>query len=108
MSFSKAQEYFQNRGYKLATTDSPPTLKAEYGAELYVFTYAAPHDEHPPKCLTIYPVPGVPYQEATGRATGVQMKKIEKGSTVTTDHGAIPLRVDESDTKLIIYLGDCG
>jgi len=108
MSFPEAEKYFGNRGYKLTTSATPPTLTAEYGAEKYVFTYAAPGDEHAPRCLTVYPAPGLPYQEATGRATGVLMKKIEKDGTVKTAHGEIPIHVEESETKLVIRLGECG
>jgi hypothetical protein len=108
MSFSDANAYFTDRGYKLTTSDAPPTLTAEYGAEKFVFTFAAPNDDHPPRCLTLYPAPGIPYQEATGRATGVLMKKIEKDGVVKTARGEIPIHVEETETKLVIRLGDCG
>jgi hypothetical protein len=108
MSFQDAQSYFDHRGYKLTTSDTPPTLTAEYGAEKYVFTYTAPKDEHPARCLTLYPAPGIPFQEATGRATGVQMKKIDKDGTLKTAHGDVAIHVDEGPDKLIIRLGECG
>jgi hypothetical protein len=109
MGFAKAEEYFRGRGYKITVSDSPPTLKAEYGAELYVYTYAAPKDEHAPRCLTLYPVPGESWQEATGRATGAPLRHLEKDRTsVETGHGKVPLRVDESETKLVVRIGDCG
>ena len=107
MGFSDAQKYFDSRGYKLTTNDAPPTLTAEYGAEKFVFTYASPKDEHPPRCLTLYPAPGIPYQEATGRATGVRMKKIAKDGTLKTSHGEIPIHVDEGPSTLVIRLGEC-
>lgn len=108
MGFAKAEEYFRTRGYKITSSDAPPTLKAEYGAEMYVYTYAAPKDEHPPRCLTLYPVPGSSWQEATGRATGAPLRHLQKdATTVETDHGRVPLRIDESETKLVIYIGEC-
>jgi hypothetical protein len=107
MGFAAAQSYFDGRGYKLTTSDTPPSLTAEYGAEKFVFEYDAPKDERPPRCLMLYPAPGIPYQEATGRATGVLMKKIDKDGVVKTAHGDMPIHVDESDTTLIISLGTC-
>jgi hypothetical protein len=108
MSFPEAQKYFDHRGYKLTTSDAPPTLTAEYGAEKYVFTYSTTNDEHPSRCLTLYPAPGIPYQEATGRVTGVMMKKIEKDGVLKTAHGDVAIHVDETPTKLVIRLGECG
>ena len=108
MGFAQADAYFRGRGYKISETDSPPTLRAEYGAELYVYTYAAPKDDHPARCLAFYPAPGVPYQEATGRITGTPLRRIDKSTpTIDTSRGKVPFRVDENDTKLIIYIGDC-
>jgi hypothetical protein len=109
MGFAKADDYFRGRGYKITTSDSPPTLKAEYGAELYVYTYATPKDEHPPRCLTVYPVPGTGWEEAAGRATGAPLRHLEKDkTTVETGHGKVPLRIEESESKLVVHIGDCG
>jgi len=109
MGFAKAEEYFRGRGFKVTTSDSPPTVIAEYGAELYVFTYAVAKDEHAPRCLTVYPVPGTGWQEATGRATGAPLRHLEKDkTTVETAHGKVPLRVEESESKLVVHIGDCG
>ena len=107
MNWKSAADYYTNRGYKVTTTPSPPTLKAEYGAELAVFTFAAQNDDQPAKCIAFYPPIGMPWQEATGRLTGTQMRKLENAKTVKTAHGERPLRVDESATKLIIYIGEC-
>jgi hypothetical protein len=105
MNWKAATTYFGNRGYKMTVT--PPTVRAEYGAELLVFTFTAADDEKPAKCLTYYPVPGETWQEATGKVTGVQMRKLENAKTVKTEHGEVPLRVDASDVKLIVYVGEC-
>jgi hypothetical protein len=107
MNWSKAEGYFRHRGFKVTSTDTPPVLKAEYGAELFVFTYAAPKDSNPPKCLVLYPAPDITWEEATSRATGTPPSRLKKGGTVHTDHGEIPLRVDEGESKLIVRLGDC-
>ena len=108
MSWRSAEAYFGGRGYKMTSTDSPPTLRAEYGAELVVYTFATPKDDKPPRCLTFYPPPGIGWQEATGRVTGVPLRKLESGKTVRTDRGELALRIDQSDTKLIVYVGECG
>jgi hypothetical protein len=108
MSWPKAEAYFKHRGFKVTTTDSPPVLKAEYGAELFVFTFSAPKDESAAKCLALYPAPEITWEEATSRATGTPPSRLKKGGTVHTDHGDAPLRVDEGDNKLIVKLGDCG
>lgn len=107
MNWKGAEDYYTNRGYKLTTTPAPPTIKAEYGAELVVFTFTAQNDDKAAKCLAFYPPIGMPWQEAVGRLTGTPMKKLENGKTVKTAHGDVLLRVDESATKLIVYLGDC-
>jgi hypothetical protein len=107
MNWKTAETFFTNRGYKMTTTDSPPTLKAEYGAELVIYKFAAPKDDKPARCLTYYPAPGIPWQEATGRVTGTALKKLENAKSIKTDHGELPLRVDASDTKLILYIGEC-
>ena len=107
MNFSKAEVYFKHRGFKVTAQDSPPTLRAEYGAELFVFTYGAPKDENPPKCLVLYPAPDVPWQEATSRATGTPPSKLKKGGVVRTEHGDMSLAVDEGENKLIVRIGDC-
>jgi hypothetical protein len=56
MNWPKAEAYFKHRGFKVTTTDSPPILKAEYGAELFVFTYTAPKDQNAAKCLADVPL----------------------------------------------------
>jgi hypothetical protein len=108
MSWPKAEEYFRRRGFKVTTSDSPPTLKAEYGAELFSFTYAAAKDPGAPKCLVLYPAPEITWEEATSRATGTPPSKLKKDGTVKTDHGEIAVHVEQGENKLIVRLGDCG
>lgn len=108
MGWPKAETYFKHRGFKVTTTDSPPVLKAEYGAELFVFTYATPKDQNAAKCLALYPAPEITWEEATSRATGSPPNKLKKGGTVHTDRGDVPVRVDEGENKLIVKIGDCG
>jgi hypothetical protein len=107
MNWKAVEGYFGARGFKMTRSTTPPTIKAEYGAELYVFAFADANDDKPPRCLTYFPPPGMPWQEATGRITGTQMRKLENAKSVHLERGDVPLRVDASDTKLIVYVGDC-
>ena len=108
MNWAKAHDYYSNLGFRVTTTDSPPTLRAEHGAELFIFTFAKPNDTQPPRCLALYPEPNVPWQEAVGRATGASLQKLKIGSPVPMSDGDVALRVDEAKDKLIVYLGNCG
>jgi hypothetical protein len=107
MSLAVAREYYKGLGWRVTVSESPTVLKAEYGAELMVFSYAAPNDSQP-RCLTLYPVPQMPWQEAVARATGAQLPKIKQGAPVPLPDGDVPLRVEEGSDKLVIHLGSCG
>ncbi len=107
MNWRKAREYYSQLGFHVTTTDSPPTVHAEHGSELYIFTYSKPEDPLPPRCLAIYPKPDLPWQEAVGRATGAQLQKLKLGSPVPTSDGNVTLRVEEGKDKLVIHLGNC-
>src|SRR6478736_3355101 len=39
LGWSAAKKYFESRGYKVTGADAPPTLKAEYGSEVFTFSY---------------------------------------------------------------------
>jgi hypothetical protein len=108
MSFGQAKAYFSERNYSIQTTDQPASLRAEYGSERFVFDYESPNDTKPPKCLTLYPAPGVPWDEATARATGAAPDKLKRGTPIKAERGELPLKVDDSANKLIIRIGNCG
>lgn len=108
MSWGQAKDYFSNRNYTVQTTEQPPTLKAEYGAERFVFDYEAADDTRPPKCLTLYPAPGVPWDEATARATGAAPDKLKRNAPIKLARGELPLKVEEGPQKLIVRIGNCG
>jgi hypothetical protein len=107
MTLSVAREYYKGLGYRVTVTDSPSVLKAEYGAELLVFSYGGPTDGQGPLCLTLYPPPQMPWQEAVARATGAQLQKIKPGAPVSLPDGDVPVRVEEGTDKLIVRLGKC-
>jgi hypothetical protein len=109
MSFAKARDYYKSLGFRVTPSESPPGLRAEFGAELLVFGFATVNDPAPPRCLTYYPPPQMPWQEAVARLTGAQLNRIKQGAPVPLPDGEVPLRVDESQEKLVIYLGSgCG
>ncbi len=108
MSWAVAEAHYKGRGYKLTKTEQPPSLRAEYGADLVVFSYASVSDANPPQCVTLYPVPTMPWQEAVARATGAQLPKIQEGKPVPLpDGGTVALALVKEEQKLIIRLGRC-
>ncbi|HEY3237095.1 MAG TPA: hypothetical protein VGJ84_20415 [Polyangiaceae bacterium] len=115
MSWQQAKEYYSNRGYSIHGGDEGQpggarggaTLKAEYGGELLVFTFAIANDSQPPKCLTLYPPPGTSWQEATGRVTGVQPGRLKSSTPIKAARGNLSFRVDEDEHKVVVHIGDC-
>jgi hypothetical protein len=107
MNWTKAHDYYSNLGFRVVTSDSPPTVRAEHGSELFIFTFTKVNDDQPPQCLTIYPEASVPWQEAVSRATGAPIQKLKIGSAVPMSEGNVALNVDEGKDKLVIYLGSC-
>jgi hypothetical protein len=108
LGWKQAEAYFSSRGFKIQTTTTPPTLRAEYGAELIVYTFDSVGSTEPARCVTLYPAPGIPWMEATARATGVQPRFLkQEGGTVRIKRGAVPLVVDERDDGLTVQVGEC-
>ena len=107
MSWPSAKDYFESRGYKVTTLTGPPTLKAEYGAELYVFSYSAVEDLQAARCVRLYPPPGIPWQEWTSRATGTPPNRLKPGGTVKSAHGDLPLQVEDTESKVLVHIGSC-
>lgn len=108
MSFSKARDYYKSLGFRVTAGDAPPALRAEYGAELLLFSFEN-KDDAGPRCLTYYPPPQMPWAEAVARLTGAQLNRIKPNAPVPLSDGNVPLRVDEGKDKLIVYLGaGCG
>lgn len=105
MPISVAEKYFTLRGYKVKRDGA--TIRAEYGSELYVFQYDSDADGRPPACLVLYPPPGMSWQEATARFTGLNPDKLKSPGTVHVARGDLPLKVDEDEIKLIVRIGTC-
>jgi hypothetical protein len=109
MTRKRAEEYFTERGYTVRKSDSPPTLRAELGGELFVFTHRGTGDGAEPRCLTVYPPPGMSWQEAAARVTGVPPQKLDKEPTsVRTGRGALTMKVTDTEKKVTVEIGDCG
>ncbi|HYP87489.1 MAG TPA: hypothetical protein VEQ59_05035, partial [Polyangiaceae bacterium] len=94
--------YFGERRFKLITKD-PSTLRAELGAEAYVFTFEKP-DEGVPRCATAYSASGVSWQEVTARLTGVAPEKLKLNQPVKTVNGDLELRVEHETDQPTIRL----
>lgn len=107
MSYAQAKEFYAERGFKLKEHKAPPGFEAEYGSEKYVFRFGDKRANAAPVCLTIYPQPGMSWQEVVARMTGARMDRLQGKSSVETPRGAVPLRVDQGEDRLIVYLGRC-
>jgi len=108
MNWQKAKTNYSNLNYHVVTTTNPPSIRAERGSELFVFTYGKVDDAQPPRCLTMYPDATIPWQEAVSRATGVAVNALKQGAPLKTSEGEVPMRIDEGPNKLVIHLGQCG
>ncbi len=107
MGMEDVKEYFSDRKYKVTTSDSPPTLKAEFGTELYVFTFDKPNDSAGARCLTIFPIPGIGWEEITARVTGIAADKLKPGKPVHAVRGDLDVKVDSAENKLVVRIGQC-
>jgi hypothetical protein len=107
MGMDAVKAYFSARNYKLTATDAPARVRAEFGAELFVFTFDRPGDTAGAKCLELYPAPGIPWREAVGRVVGGRLEKLKAGGTVSAKRGDLPLTVEDTEQKQLARIGDC-
>jgi hypothetical protein len=107
LGFEEVKEYFAERRYKLTTSDSPPTIKAEYGAELYVFTFEKANDAKGARCVSIFPAPNVSWEELVSRLTGVGPEKLKSGQPIKGEKGPLPLEVESGESKVVARVGAC-
>ncbi|MBM4363313.1 MAG: hypothetical protein FJ104_11575 [Deltaproteobacteria bacterium] len=108
MTRDRAARYLEERGFTVRRTDDPPELRAEHGAELLVFRHASSAPDAAPRCVLLYPPPGMSWQEAAARVTGVPPQKLDKATTVRAERGQIPMKVEDTEKKVRVDLGDCG
>jgi hypothetical protein len=106
MPLDAVKNYFGARNYNLTVTENPTRVRAEFGAELFVFTFDQPGAGA--KCLELYPAPNIPWREAVGRATGVRLDKLKNGGTIAAKRGELALAVEDTAQKELARIGDCG
>lgn len=109
MSFADAKSYWEGRGFKSSVGKTPAALKLEYGAELFIYTFASVDDARPAQCVDIYPPPGMSWQEAVSRATGIGPHKLKKGAPVRIKRGQVPVEIVGSDAEptMQVRIGHC-
>ncbi len=107
MPWSKARAYYERRDFLVRPGKAPASLEMEYGAELLVFKYAQEKSLKPPVCLTVYPPPGMGWQEATARVTGARVDRIKPGKPVKAQGRELMLQVVDEPNKVLVKLGDC-
>lgn len=108
LGMDAVKEYYETRRFKVITIDDPPTLRAEYGAELYVFHYDKPNDSAGPKCMVLYPAPGVRWQEAVARTTGTPLDRVKPGKSIKAARGELAVAAEDTAQKQTAKIGDCG
>lgn len=108
MSMAEVEEYFATRRFKVTKTSDPPRLRAEFGAELHVFTFDKPSDTSGARCVEVFPAPGVRWQEAVSRTTGMRLDRIKPGGSVKAKRGELPIAAEDSDKKQVARIGSCG
>ncbi len=87
MPAAALKSYFAERRFKVTTTDNPATLRAEHGAETFVFSFDRP--DAAPRCVTAYAVTGVSWQEVAARLSGAQPEKHKLAHPVKTAKGEL-------------------
>lgn len=105
MNWEQAKKYFGARNFRSVATGEANRLTLESGAERYVYHYAENDSTNPARCIVIYPKPGISWQEAVARNTGVPPEKLKDGGTVALAQGKLPLTVDEKNE--VARIGDC-
>lgn len=88
MSRAALETYFGERRFKLTSQDDPPSLRAEHGAETFVFSFER-GDESAPRCVTAYAVSGVSWQEVAARLTGASPEKLKLDQPVKSAKGEL-------------------
>lgn len=86
MPASALKTYFSERRFKLTTSD-PTSLRAEHGAETFVFSFAQP--DGVPRCVTAYAASGVSWQEVTARLSGAAPERLKLGQPVKMPQGEL-------------------
>ena len=107
MPWAKARAYYERRDFTVRPGKQASSLEMEYGAELIVFTYDKAESRRPPTCLTVYPPPGMGWQEAAARVTGARVDRLKAGDPVKVGGREIMLEVVDEPNKVLVKLGAC-
>lgn len=105
LGWEQARRYFSSRNFRGVPGSDETVLTMESGSEKYVLHYEEKGSATPPKCMVIYPRPGISWQEAVARITGVPPERLRDGSTVSVAQGKLSIKVDQKNE--IVRVGDC-
>ena len=107
MAWQAARAYYERRDFRVRPGKTPRILEMEYGAELQRFEYDAEKSSQPPKCVTVYPPPGMGWQEATARVTGARVDRLKPGEPVKAGARTLMLQVVDEPNQVLVKLGEC-
>lgn len=107
MAWKAARAYYEKRDFRVRPGKTPAILEMEYGAELQRFEYAEENSSQPPRCVTVYPPPGMGWQEATARVTGARVDKLKLGEPVKAGTRTLMLQVVDEPNQVLVKLGEC-
>lgn len=108
VSFSRgqAEEYFKNRGFKLKVEGTH--LDAEFGPESYHYEFTGAEANAKTRCLKVFAMPGMSWEESVARVTGGHPAQMKKGTPVRAEDGSKWPMTHTDDEKQAIYtLGKC-
>lgn len=105
MNWEQARKYLAGRNFRVVAGTEASVLTMESGAERFVFRYAERESRQPASCVIIQSRPGISWQEAVARNTGVPPEKLKNGGTISLAQGTLLLDVDEQNQ--IARIGNC-
>ncbi len=88
MPLAALKNYFSERRFKLKVEADPPSLRAEHGAETFVFAFDR-GNEAAPRRVSAYAVSGVSWQEGTARLTGAAPERLKLEQPVKSAKGEL-------------------
>lgn len=107
MNYAQVSEYFVSRGFAVATKDGGQMLRAEYGADLFVYRFGEDKGGSKASCLSTSAIPGAPWQEVAARVSGVQPSQIQAGRPLPTQPSPTPLRLEGEGADKVLHFGAC-
>lgn len=108
MTRTEIEALYRKQGYRVTGEETPPRVRAEYGADIQVFQFRSGGASELPECVELFPAPGISWQEAVARATGARPDKLDGAKTIRTSRGNLALDVVDSEKKVVARIGNCG